>query len=236
MAKENNNNNLNNLQNSWDQNKPGDKEAGFELSDDFERFGQRNDMFNRSWWDKDVMSEDAKDFFKGHITSAFKRGPGFMQKDFALRNASWAVADDYADRNADKGLREGFLDPLEAREGSAETQVDFPSIAEATTEIKAIPTGPPSFDRPNKSSIAGIKKWTADCEKCFGYWAKMKSDCAICMRVCPFNKDYSKWYMRTARKLAGTRLRHVMLWLDIKLGFGQRVKPQNWWSRSNSNS
>ena len=30
---------------------------------------------------------------------------------------------------------------------------------------------------------------------------------SICIRVCPFNKDFSKWYHRIGRRLAGTRLR-----------------------------
>ena len=48
-----------------------------------------------------------------------------------------------------------------------------------------------------------VVKWTADCEKCFGYWAKLKTDCAICLRVCPYNKDFSKWYFRLGRRLGG---------------------------------
>jgi hypothetical protein len=29
--------------------------------------------------------------------------------------------------------------------------------------------------------------------------------------------------------LAGTPLRGLMLWLDKKLGFGERWKPREWW-------
>ena len=97
---------------------------------------------------------------------------------------------------------------------------------------KALPYGEPKVGGPNRSAIKGVKKWTADCEKCFSFWAKMLSDCAICMRVCPYNKDFSRPIMRLARRLAGTRLRRLMLWLDIKLGYGQRVAPSRWW-RSN---
>ncbi len=94
---------------------------------------------------------------------------------------------------------------------------------------KALPIGPPKVGGANRSAIKGVKKWTADCEKCFGFWTKMRSDCAICMRVCPYNKDFSRPLMRLARRLAGTRLRRVMLWLDIKLGYGERVAPGTWW-------
>ena len=67
-------------------------------------------------------------------------------------------------------------------------------------------------------------------EKCFGYWTALRTDCAICMRTCPYNKDFTKWYMRAARWLAGTPLRRLMLWLDIRLGYGERDTPQKWWS------
>ena len=45
----------------------------------------------------------------------------------------------------------------------------------------------------NLSSINGVKKWSVDGEKCFSYWAKIVSDCMICMRVCPYNKDFTKF-------------------------------------------
>ena len=97
--------------------------------------------------------------------------------------------------------------------------------------VGAIPHGDPSLERYNESNLKGGKKWSVDGEKCFGYWAAQNSDCAICVRVCPYNKDYSRWWMRCGRRLAATPIRRFLLWLDIKLGFGERVKPKNWWSR-----
>ena len=57
--------------------------------------------------------------------------------------------------------------------------------------VKALPFGPPDAKPVNALVHQGVKKWTSDAEKCFGYWAKLASDCAICLRVCPFNRDYS---------------------------------------------
>ena len=37
-----------------------------------------------------------------------RRGDGFTQKDFALRNASWLISDIMTDRFATDGRREGF--------------------------------------------------------------------------------------------------------------------------------
>lgn len=96
--------------------------------------------------------------------------------------------------------------------------------------VKAIPMGEPSTERHNESNLAGTRKWSVDGEACFGYWTAQNSDCAICMRVCPYNKDYTRWWARIGRRIAGTSLRRLMLWLDVKLGFGDRRKPRNWWA------
>lgn len=94
---------------------------------------------------------------------------------------------------------------------------------------RAISAEAPSPTPPNFSSFTGIRKWTVNAEKCFNFWVKMNTDCAICIRVCPYNKDYSKWWNRLGIKLANSRLRRFMLWLDDKLGFGKRMKPADWW-------
>ncbi len=95
--------------------------------------------------------------------------------------------------------------------------------------VKAIAQGEPSIERHNQSNLQGVRKWSVDGEKCFSYWAAQNSDCSICIRVCPYNKDYSNPVYRLGRWLAGTRLRGFMLWLDQQLGFGERMKPVGWW-------
>lgn len=94
---------------------------------------------------------------------------------------------------------------------------------------RAISQEAPSTEAPNFSSFSGIRKWTVNAEKCFKFWVKMNTDCAICIRVCPYNKDYSKWWNRIGIRLANSPLRRLMLWLDNKLGFGKRMKPAEWW-------
>ncbi len=98
---------------------------------------------------------------------------------------------------------------------------------------RAINAGEPADTPPNFSSLSGIRKWTVNAEKCFKFWVNMNTDCAICIRVCPYNKDYTKWWNRWGIRLANSPLRRLMLWLDNKLGFGKRVKPENWWQRNN---
>lgn len=87
--------------------------------------------------------------------------------------------------------------------------------------VKATPSGEPSAERHNQSNIKGVKKWSVDGEKCFSYWTAQNSDCSICIRICPYNKDYSFWWNQLGRWLAGTWLRKWMLKLDVRLGYGQ---------------
>ena len=74
---------------------------------------------------------------------------------------------------------------------------------------RALPFGPPEFKNDSPSTIKGVKKWSANCEKCFGFWAKLKTDCAICMRVCPFNRQYDCWTDRLWRWLATSGWRRL---------------------------
>jgi reductive dehalogenase len=94
--------------------------------------------------------------------------------------------------------------------------------------VKALPFGAPEVST-DTSAIKGVRKWTSDAQKCFGFWAKLSSDCAICMRVCPFNRDFSKWRHKAWLRLALSRFRALALWLDR--GRGQRTKPAAWWAK-----
>lgn len=95
--------------------------------------------------------------------------------------------------------------------------------------VKAIPKGEPQSEAPNISSLEGISKWTVNAEKCFKFWVGMNTDCAICIRVCPYNKDYSKWWNRMGIRFANSPLRKFMLYLDDLIGFGKRQLPEEWW-------
>jgi len=82
---------------SWPQNTPprqdDDAAAGIEISDAFERFTQRNDIFTRAFWDPKVKSKHTDKFFASYrMEAAPRRGDGFTQRDFALRNAAWLIS------------------------------------------------------------------------------------------------------------------------------------------------
>ncbi len=95
---------------------------------------------------------------------------------------------------------------------------------------RAIPHNGPTPVALNRSSLVGVKKWSVDGEACFGYWTKINSDCAICVRVCPWTRDYTKAWNRLWGRLAATPLRGLMLKLDDRLGGGKRLKPKAWWA------
>jgi epoxyqueuosine reductase QueG len=97
--------------------------------------------------------------------------------------------------------------------------------------VNAIPDGPPSDDVHNRSNLIGVKKWTVDAEPCFKFWANQNSDCSICVRVCPYNRDFSSLWPRMWRWLAGTPLRAVALRLADAFAPGNRVNPDDWWKR-----
>ena len=94
---------------------------------------------------------------------------------------------------------------------------------------KAIDGGEPSTVVHNRSNIQGIRKWTTDAERCFRFWANQNTDCSICVRVCPYNRDYASPWSRVWRWLAGTPLRRLALRLDRASGRGERLKPSSWW-------
>ena len=93
----------------------------------------------------------------------------------------------------------------------------------------AIPDGDPSPELHNRSNIAGISKWSVDGEKCFGYWSKINSDCSVCIRVCPYTRDYSLARNRWWARLAGTRFRGLALRVHDRFGGGKRLSASDWW-------
>jgi epoxyqueuosine reductase QueG len=383
---------------NWPKNtaaREGDAAAGIDVTEDFERFTQRNDVFTRAFWDDSVRTKKTDAFFASYrMEAAPRRGDGFTQKDFALRNASWLISDVMTDRFADQGRREGFQAPIsydtpvaddrvetEPAEMATEikkvakffgadlcgitdlderwlykSRVDTRDLSEAPNElpeglssvivlghemsedlvatypsalagaatgreysheaaivmqvaayirnlgyeavasmndtglvipfaikaglgeyarnqmvitpefgprlrfskiftnmplthdrpepkgvkafcdictkcadacpVKALPFGTPAVST-DTSSAKGVRKWTSDAVKCFGFWASLASDCAICMRVCPFNRDFRSPAHRLWLKLALSRFRKFALWLDRNRG--KRVKPSAWW-------
>jgi reductive dehalogenase len=97
---------------------------------------------------------------------------------------------------------------------------------------KAIAFGSPSSEVHNQSNIQGVVKWTTDAERCFGFWANQNAECSICIRGCPYNRDFTKVGNRVWLRLASTQLRRLMLAINNWLGADKRKAPSWWWSKS----
>ncbi len=100
---------------------------------------------------------------------------------------------------------------------------------------QAISHEAPTAEVPTQSQMKGIRKWQVHPERCFKFWANQGTECGICIRVCPYNKDVSRWwkrlYYRFWQRLAASPMKRAALWLDVALGFGKRMKPSEYWRR-----
>ena len=103
--------------------------------------------------------------------------------------------------------------------------------------IKAIPADAPKFETPDEiSHVKGVRKWTINAKQCFKFWVNHGTDCSICIRVCPYNKDFSKAFNRLLRWMLSNRWRRLALWLDARLKHGARKTARWWWRRRASGS
>jgi len=81
---------------------------------------------------------------------------------------------------------------------------------------RAIPSGAPTESR-------GFLHWSVDQEACYGTWRAFGSDCAVCIRVCPFTKPHggihrlARWYVSR-----NGLNRRIALWADDLLN-GRKV-------------
>ncbi len=115
-----------------------DGDAGFRVSGSFRRFSQRDDVFSRSFWDETVRTRQTEKFYESYRRPLrqWRKVDGYHQKDFALRNAGWHVADLFAERLEAEGRREGFLDYLTAQRDGPDETCDVESPERMARELK----------------------------------------------------------------------------------------------------
>ncbi len=96
---------------------------------------------------------------------------------------------------------------------------------------RAIPNGVMTTEGPNISNQSGTHKWYVDAEKCFSFWAKNRSDCANCIRVCPFNKPAGKIhdFSRLLVRKKTPSFNRFLLWVDDILGYDKSVSAGKFW-------
>ncbi|MCZ7664604.1 MAG: reductive dehalogenase [Thermoleophilia bacterium] len=98
---------------------------------------------------------------------------------------------------------------------------------------RAIPEGGMTTEGPNISSHSGIEKWYVDGERCFQYWGQNRMDCAVCIRVCPFNKPAGRIHGLARGLIKRTALANrPLVWIDDALGYGRRSSSAGFWGGS----
>jgi ferredoxin len=74
--------------------------------------------------------------------------------------------------------------------------------------VGAIPSG-------DRTAMDGGLRWVIDSDTCFRYWNVVGTDCATCMRVCPYSHPDSAAHNLVRRAIRGSAAaRRAMLWLD----------------------
>ena len=88
----------------------------------------------------------------------------------------------------------------------------------------AIPTG-------EMKETRGIRKWTTAWEKCYKYWRTAGTDCAICIRVCPYSKPDTLIHRLVRFACRQTPLARKLAKLGDDLFYGRkprRKRPPRW--------
>ena len=95
---------------------------------------------------------------------------------------------------------------------------------------KSIAHGKPTDTPNNISNRDGVLRWPVNAETCLAFWADNGTDCANCIRTCPFNKpsgwlhDFVRWGICHM-----PRLNKIFLWGDDLLGYGKRGNADRFW-------
>ena len=86
---------------------------------------------------------------------------------------------------------------------------------------RSIPTG-------GRPTSRGFSHWSIDQESCYTFWRRIGTDCAVCIRSCPFTKPDTvlhrvvRWFIR--RNPMNRRL--ALLADDLFYGRRPRIDPQ----------
>jgi reductive dehalogenase len=84
---------------------------------------------------------------------------------------------------------------------------------------RSIPAG-------EKTVVRGIEKWKLNEETCFDYWAKVDTDCSICMGVCPYSRPNRGIHRLARRVIRRSRLARAVFPAIDNFIYGKRWKPR----------
>ncbi len=85
------------------------------------------------------------------------------------------------------------------------------------------PSGSIPFDDPQE--VNGVLKWKLNAESCFEHWAKVGTDCCLCMRVCPWSHPRTAPHRLITELVSRNHVaRLIFSWMD-DLFYGKSPKP-----------
>ncbi|MDB5228756.1 MAG: 4Fe-4S dicluster protein [Bacteroidota bacterium] len=115
-----------------------EKNSDFEITGDFQRFNACNDIFARAQWDPRIHTAKAMNWFYSMLglKVKYKSTDGYTQKDYALRNAGWVVANLMMERSAHLNRHDGFLDDIRGYMKEDGNKVPVASEEEISLQIK----------------------------------------------------------------------------------------------------
>jgi reductive dehalogenase len=79
----------------------------------------------------------------------------------------------------------------------------------------------------DKAPHNGVLKWKINQEKCYEFWCRVGTDCAVCMKVCPYSKPHSVFHTIFRCWLSQSALlRKIMVHLDDFM-YGSKPSVRN---------
>jgi reductive dehalogenase len=89
---------------------------------------------------------------------------------------------------------------------------------------QALKHGERTAEHNNISNNVNILKWPVNAERCIQWWAKNRAHCAVCIRVCPFNKPDEllhkivRWHVNRL-----PQFNRLYKWMDDVAGYDKQV-------------
>jgi reductive dehalogenase len=78
----------------------------------------------------------------------------------------------------------------------------------------------------DKEIVRGVEKWRMDAESCYRYWARVGTDCSVCMAVCPFARPDTLVHRLVRRLVKRSNLARKWLPHVDNFLYGRRWKPR----------
>ncbi len=92
---------------------------------------------------------------------------------------------------------------------------------------QSIVYGSPTAETHNISNRENVKAWHVNAETCLAFWVANGTDCATCIRGCPFNKPWGIHHAFVRWAISRyPRANRFFLWMDTFFGYGKKVTPK----------